>query len=135
MTSSGQPTESQFKDIANAGFEVVMNLAMPNSENAIPEEGSIVTARKMTYIHIPVVFDAPTANDLRLFIGFMEALKDKKRWVHCVVNYRVSAFLYQYFRLVHDKSTEEARAVMIPEWEPDAVWQAFMKLERSDVGL
>jgi hypothetical protein len=37
----------------------VINLAMPNSENAIPEEGYIVTARSMTYVHIPVPFDAP----------------------------------------------------------------------------
>ncbi|MCG8485969.1 MAG: phosphatase, partial [Chromatiales bacterium] len=59
IASSGQPEEQQFKDIAQAGFQVVINLAMPNSDNAIPEEGYIVTARKMSYVHIPVPFDAP----------------------------------------------------------------------------
>ena len=48
IASSGQPEEQQFKDIAQAGFQVVINLAMPNSDNAIPEEGYIVTARKMS---------------------------------------------------------------------------------------
>lgn len=33
--SSGQPEEMQFKDIAEAGFEVVINLAMPNYKEPV----------------------------------------------------------------------------------------------------
>ena len=135
LASSGQPEEMQFKEIAEAGFEVVINLAMPNSDNAIPEEGYIVTARKMVYVHIPVPFEAPTAEHLRSFIVLLEALKGKKCWVHCVVNYRVSAFLYQYFRLVQKVSTGEAKKVIIAEWKPDQVWREFMALEEKDLGL
>lgn len=65
IASSGQPDEMQFKDIAQAGYEVVINLAMPNSENAIPEEGYIVTAREMQYIHIPVPFEAPSSESFK----------------------------------------------------------------------
>lgn len=78
LASSGQPDEMQFKAIAEAGFEVVINLAMPNSENAIPEEGYIVTARKMVYVHLPVPFDAPTAGHLRSFFALMRAFEGKK---------------------------------------------------------
>ncbi|MCG7984154.1 MAG: protein tyrosine phosphatase family protein [Candidatus Thiodiazotropha lotti] len=78
IASSGQPDEAQFKAIAQAGFQVVINLAMPNSDHAIPEEGYIVTARKMSYVHIPVPFDAPDAEHLKTFVGFMEGVQDKK---------------------------------------------------------
>lgn len=135
LASSGQPTEQQFRDIAAAGFEVVINLAMPNSDNAIPEEGYIVTARRMLYVHLPVPFDAPDVTHLRSFFALMDAFRDKKCWVHCVVNYRVSAFLYQYFRLVHDVDVETAGQVIVADWQPDAVWQGFMALDRQDVGL
>jgi protein tyrosine phosphatase (PTP) superfamily phosphohydrolase (DUF442 family) len=135
LTSSGQPDEMQFREIAAAGFEVVINLAMPNSDNAIPEEGYIVTARKMIYVHLPVPFEAPTAEHLRSFFSIMEAFEGKKCWVHCVVNKRVSAFLYQYFRLVHGVRSEEAKNVIIANWQPNQVWQEFMALEAEEVGL
>jgi hypothetical protein len=55
--------------------------------------------------------------------------------VHCVANYRVSAFLYQYFRLVRNVSTDEARKVIFAEWNPNQVWLDFMALEAEDIGL
>jgi protein tyrosine phosphatase (PTP) superfamily phosphohydrolase (DUF442 family) len=128
IASSGQPEEHQFKEIAQAGYQVVINLAMPNSENAIPEEGHIVTARNMAYVHIPVPFDAPNAEHLKTFIGIMSGCRDQKVWLHCVVNKRVSAFLYQYLRVVDGWSHEAALKVMLPTWQPDDVWQAFMQL-------
>ncbi len=135
LASSGQPDEMQFKEIAQAGFDVVINLAMPDSDNSIPEEGYIVTARKMIYVHLPVPFNAPTAGHLRSFFALLDAFEGKKCWVHCVVNYRVSAFMYQYFRLVRKMSTEEAKKVIIAEWKPDQVWRDFMALEDRDIGF
>jgi protein tyrosine phosphatase (PTP) superfamily phosphohydrolase (DUF442 family) len=135
LASSGQPREMQFREIAEAGFDAVINLAMPNSDNAIPEEGYIVSARKMMYVHLAVPFDSPTAEHLRLFFALLKAFEGKKCWVHCVVNYRVSAFLYQYFRLVRNVSSEEAKAVIVAGWKPDQVWREFMALEGKDVGI
>lgn len=133
IASSGQPGEQQFRDIADAGYQVVCNLAMPDSENAIPEEGSIVTAHRMVYVHIPVPFDAPSIDHFRTFIRVMDAFSDKRVWVHCVVNYRVSAFLYQYLRLGQGVTQDEARKAMLSTWEPNAVWQRFMAYEIEDV--
>ena len=133
IASSGQPQEHQFKAIADAGFELVINLAMPNSDDAIPEEGNIVTAHRMTYVHIPVPFEAPEARHLKQFINIMQAFSNKKIWIHCVVNYRVSAFLYQYQRLVHGLTKEQAKAVMLPSWEPDEIWQAFMAITQEEL--
>ena len=135
IASSGQPEERQFRDIAEAGYQVVINLAMPNSEDAIPEEGNLVTAKKMVYVHISVPFDAPNMTYLKMFLGVMEAFSDKKVWVHCVVNKRVSAFLYHYQRLIHGKSHEEATRVMLPNWEPNEVWQQFLALKFEETTL
>ena len=57
---SGQPSPSQFADIRAAGFDVVLNLAMPTSENALAEEGRLVSETGMTYVHIPVPWEAPS---------------------------------------------------------------------------
>jgi len=108
---------------------------MSNSENAIPDEGHIVTNLHMIYIHIPVPFDAPNIGHLRKFIEAMRSLSDKRVWIHCVMNYRVSAFLYQYWRLVDGVSYKEAHGVMLSSWEPNDVWKKFMNIEAKDVGL
>ncbi len=135
IASSGQPKEHQFKSIAKANYQLVINLAMPNSENAIPEEGNIVTAHKMAYVHIPVPFDAPHIDQLRKFIKVMAAFSDDKVWVHCVLNYRVSAFLYHYQRLVQGATDELAKRVVLPSWQPNEVWQRFMAIPRDEIAL
>ena len=133
IASSGQPEDHQFKYIAKADSQVVINLAMPNSENAIPEEGNIVTAHKMVYVHIPVPFDAPKVDHLRKFIKIMNAFSEQKVWVHCVVNYRVSAFLYQYLQMIEGAPEEQAKKAILPSWQPNEVWQRFMAIARDEV--
>jgi protein tyrosine phosphatase (PTP) superfamily phosphohydrolase (DUF442 family) len=135
IASSGQPEEHQFKIIANANYQLVINLAMPNSENAIPEEGNIVAACKMNYVHIPVPFDAPNVDHLRKFIKIMSCFSNEKIWVHCVVNYRVSAFLYHYQRVAHGMPEEAAKMVILPSWQPNDVWQRFMALTPNEIAL
>ena len=135
IASSGQPNEGQLKEIQKAGYQLVINLAMSDSGNAIAEEENIVTSSGMDYVHIPVPFNAPTADHLKQFIHTMQAASEQKVWIHCMLNYRVSAFLYQYQRLVHGASDEEAKNAMLKSWQPDAVWQEFMSLSRQDIGL
>ena len=135
LASSGQPEEHQFKSIADAGYQVVINLAMPDSENAIAEEGNIVTSLEMTYVHIPVPFESPGIDHLKEFLDVMAAFTGRKVWVHCAVNYRVSACLYQYLRLTQGATDEEAGLAMLPSWRPDEVWRQFMALSSKDIGL
>lgn len=125
ISSSGQPDIDEFRFIAAAGFGAVINLAMPDSKNAIPHEGSIVTSLGMTYHHIPVPFDAPKPIHLRQFFGIMESLDDTNVWVHCVVNYRVSAFLYLYHRW-QGVSNKQAQTAIFKGWQPNAIWREFM---------
>jgi protein tyrosine phosphatase (PTP) superfamily phosphohydrolase (DUF442 family) len=133
--TSGQPTRDQFAAIAAAGFDTVVNLALPTSDDAIADEGSVVTGHGMRYIHIPVKFDQPTVDDLRLFIGTMQALAGRRVWVHCVVNARVSAFMYQYLRLARGVPEDDARSPVLAAWEPrmDDVWRRFLALSAEDL--
>jgi protein tyrosine phosphatase (PTP) superfamily phosphohydrolase (DUF442 family) len=39
--SSGQPTRDQFALIKDAGYDAVVNLALPTSDTALPDEGSV----------------------------------------------------------------------------------------------
>lgn len=127
--TSGQPSADQFAAIAEAGYASVINLALPTSDHAIANEGSIVTGLGMRYVHIPVHFDAPTMEDLRAFIGIMQVLEGSRIWVHCVVNARVSAFMYLYLHHVCKLSQDQSRSRILAKWEPrmDDVWRTFLK--------
>ncbi|MEP4484979.1 MAG: protein tyrosine phosphatase family protein [Halioglobus sp.] len=129
IASSGQPTEEQFNDIASDAYEVVINLAMPDHKNSIANEGSLVTSLGMTYIHIPVPFDAPSEEDFARFSGYMDALENKKVWVHCIVNARVSAFLFRYLQANRGFSAADAKTPLLEQWLPqmDNVWKEFIR--------
>lgn len=133
--TSGQPKQEQFADIAASGYDLLINLALPTSDHAISNEGSIVTELGMSYWHLPVEFDAPTLQELQLFCATLEAWQGKKVWVHCVVNARVSAFVYQYLRHVRGVAPKAARTPILDKWEPnmDAVWQTFIGYSKQQV--
>ncbi|WP_299976929.1 protein tyrosine phosphatase family protein [uncultured Pseudoteredinibacter sp.] len=127
IASSGQPAADQFESIANAGYDVVFNLAMPDHEKSIANEGSIVTSLGMSYIHIPVPFDAPNEDHFTCFAAYMDSLKYKKVWLHCIVNARVSAFLFRYLQ-EQGCSALEAKTPILEYWLPtmDDKWKAFI---------
>ena len=127
LGTAGQPTIEQFDTIKKAGYQTVINLALPTSDNAIPNEGSIVTGHGMRYIHIPVDFASPQARDYQLFRAIMDGIRDQKVFVHCAANMRVSAYLYLYRTRRLNVPEEEARRDLHSIWEPDETWSAFMK--------
>ena len=135
VSSSGQPQKEQFVEIAADGYSTIINLAMPDSDNAIPEEANIVTSFGMSYIHIPVPFEAPQAKHLKQFFGIMDGLQDEKVLVHCVVNARVSAFMHQYLTLKKGYSSKDASSPVLEKWRPDMdkAWQDFMQLQLKDI--
>ncbi len=127
ITTSGQPSPNQFEDIAKAGFTCIINLAMPDSTNALPDEGGFVSEAGMNYFHIPVPFEAPTRSHLSLFLKLMKVLEKDKVWVHCALNWRVSAFMAHYQKGTL-KLSESKRVPMLESWQPDEVWQEFLSL-------
>jgi protein tyrosine phosphatase (PTP) superfamily phosphohydrolase (DUF442 family) len=125
--TAGQPTEEQFRIVREAGFETVINLALPTSDNALAEEGSIVTGLGMSYVHIPVDFKAPTAADFRAFCGVMEAFDGRRVFVHCAANMRVSAFVFLYRVLRQGVNVADADKDLRAIWQPDEIWSRFIQ--------
>jgi uncharacterized protein (TIGR01244 family) len=126
ITTSGQPTEGDLATLSALGVEHVINLALHTHERALPDEAGSVAALGMTYTHIPVAFDAPTEEDFTRFRAAMEGMAGAKVHVHCIVNARVSAFLYRYRRDVLGMDEQQARQEMESVWQPGGVWAAFI---------
>lgn len=125
--TSGQPKKGQFGHIADLGVKTVVNLAMPDSDNAIADEGKIVASNKMNYIHIPVVWEAPEVYQFNLFRAILNLHKTEKIWVHCALNWRVSSFIYLYKIVELGESESEAYSHLTVVWKPNKVWSAFFK--------
>jgi protein tyrosine phosphatase (PTP) superfamily phosphohydrolase (DUF442 family) len=126
ISTSGQPSAEQLGAIRAAGYEVVINLAMPDSANALPNERELVLDQGMEYLHIPVVFDAPRAEDLAKFFQAMDRYSGKRVWVHCALNWRVSAFMFLYLVIRQGVPVDAAREQLHRIWEPDPVWLRFI---------
>src|SRR5947209_12940146 len=126
ITTSGQPTEAQLAEIRALGVRHIVNLGLHTSEKALPDEAASVSRLGMTYIHIPVDFQNPTDQDFEQFCSAMAPLNHVPVHIHCIANYRVSAFLYRYRSDVLGMDESQARADMEAIWHPDGVWAAFV---------
>lgn len=127
IATSGQPTEEQFLAIRESGYQIVVNLALPESPNALPDEKQVVEAQGMQYKNIPVVWDNPTLEDVAQFFSIMEDNSDKNIFVHCAANMRVSAFMYLYHRIHKGMSDDDARKDLEQIWLPNEIWQKFIE--------
>jgi protein tyrosine phosphatase (PTP) superfamily phosphohydrolase (DUF442 family) len=133
LGTAGQPTEAQLRSVREAGFEAVVNLALPTSDNALPNEGSIVTGLGMSYFQIPVNFQEPKVGDFELFCNVMEALIERPVFVHCAANMRVSAFVFLYRVLRQHLPLAEAERDLHAIWQPDEVWSRFIQERLASV--
>ena len=133
--TSGQPTRDQFKTIFEKGYTSVVNLAVHDSENAIPEEGNIVSALGMSYFHMPVPFDQPTAAHVKKFMRLMDVLEGEKVFVHCAVNARVSAFMFKYLTVAKQQSREASTSPVLQHWLPkmDDKWRSILDLSAEEL--
>ena len=133
LATSGQPTEDQLATIAPEGYEVIINLALHDDPRySLRDEAGTVRALKLDYIHIPVNFEGPTAQDLHTFFAAMEGHAHRRIWVHCAANMRVTAFLGLFHVLRQGYSEERAFEPMHSVWKPNAVWTAFIAAQLAE---
>ena len=125
--TAGQPAEYQFEAVKAGGYETVINLALPTSLGALPNEREIVEKNGMAYIHIPVSWEEPDAEDLSRFFAVMDAHESQRVFVHCALNKRVSAFMYLYRVLRLQEPEALARKDLLKIWEPEPHWQRFIE--------
>ena len=131
VTTSGRLTEPDIAALDQLGVRHVINLALADSPGALPNEAELLAARGIRYTHIPVPFGAP---EERHFAAFCEALAggDGPVHVHCIMNWRVSAFFYRH-HCANGMAQDAARAMLERQWSPqrndhaDApVWARFI---------
>ena len=129
LSSSGMPTAEQMKEVADAGVNVVINLALKTSPSALADEDLIVASLGMKYIHIPVEWDNPTRQNIEDFFDAMDAHKHQKVHVHCQANYRATAFITLYRVLQEGWQPADAIPVMEKIWNPEdfPAWQKFIE--------
>ena len=132
--TAGQPKPDEFKIINDSGYTTVINLAMNGSKGFLNDEDKIVQSLGMNYVHIPVPWDKPEEKHLREFVKVMESLKGTKVFVHCMANYRVSAFMYLYLSQVRSLSKADSTSSIMAKWLPnmDENWDSFMKIKLSE---
>ena len=134
LASGGSPTLADLENLRGDGCEVVINLALPTSQDAIPAEDEHVHRMGMQYIPIPVVWENPTRQNAVDFFDAMDACRERSVFVHCVKNMRVSAFIYLYRILRLGADPQEAYEDMAEIWEPEGTWAEFIQsmLDRAD---
>ena len=127
LWTSGQLSSADIQRLPDLGVAAVVNLALPTSANALPGEAEEVTRLGIPYVHLPVPWEQPQLAHLQQFFGVLDAFAGRRVWVHCALNYRVSAFVYLYRRLRRGESAAEASYPMRTIWQPNPVWQAFIE--------
>ena len=132
VTTSGRLQPDDPQRLAAIGVRHVINLAMPDHPEMLPDAPGAMAAAGLRYTSIPVPFDAPGEVHYRTFRAALEA-DDEPVHVHCVMNWRVSAFFYRWNR-EQGMDEAEARAQMERIWSPDKndhpdapKWAAFVR--------
>ena len=117
LTTSGRLEEHDPARLAAIGVGHVINLALDNHPEALAGEVDRLAALAIAYTHIPVPFDAPGEDHFAAFCAALDAAEAPVH-VHCIMNWRVSAFFYRY-HLANGMAEAEARALLEQQWAPD----------------
>ncbi|MBS9782212.1 MAG: protein tyrosine phosphatase family protein [Arcobacter sp.] len=133
ISTSGQPKAEEFELIKKENFEVVINLALSSSSNALKNEDKTLSTLDMSYFHIPVNFENPSKEQLKLFIKLLSSLENKKVWIHCAKNYRVTSFMYVYHKYILKTPFEQINLSLLEKWCPNKNWQNLMKIEFDEL--
>ena len=127
MATAGQPTAEQISLIASAGFQTLINLAMSGSDGALDDEPEVVKSLNMSYVHIPVEWEAPSITDVEKFFVALENHQGQKIFVHCAANKRTSVFVFLYRVIKMQQPCTEVLPDVMKIWIPDAKWTSFIE--------
>ncbi len=135
IITSGQPTAEQFQLLAAEGVTTVINLATITPPHSLENEAELVGSLGMTYHHIPVEWKDPKEGDFEAFEQIMAQLPQGKTLIHCIANFRVTAF-YALYALKHlgwsEDQGEQFRAEI---WDGSdyPIWEAFIVRMKGQV--
>ena len=107
--------------------EVVINLALPTSDNALINEKELVETTGMRYVQIPVVWEQPTEANLASFLHAMTMYESQRVFIHCAANMRVSVFMALYRIRSLGWSRDDAMQMVYEIWKPNEIWSRFIE--------
>ena len=116
ITTSGRLEAGDPARLAALGVRHVVNLALDDHPEALPNEAEKLAAEGIGYSHIPVPFDAPRREHVAELARVLADTKGPVH-VHCIMNWRVTAFFY-LLDLENGVPKREARARMATVWDP-----------------
>ncbi|MBX7487609.1 protein tyrosine phosphatase family protein [Qipengyuania sp. GH25] len=116
ITTSGRLEAGDPARLAALGVRHVVNLALDDHPEALPDEAEKLAAERIGYSHIPVPFDAPRREHVAELARVLADTKGPVH-VHCIMNWRVTAFFY-LLDLENGVPKREARARMATVWDP-----------------
>ncbi len=128
LATGGQPSEPQLRELAERGFEVIINVGLLDQAYSLAEEAGLGRSLGMAYYHIPVDFGAPAVED---FDRFLQVMAWPQGGSHCAANVRVSSFVSLYGHARLSWSLERAQDLVDEAWEPDGVWAQFIANSRK----
>ncbi|MEN7537917.1 hypothetical protein [Aurantiacibacter flavus] len=117
VTTSGMLADRNLRDLIRADIKHVLDLTPKGHPEALPGEEHALRLLGIGYTRVSVPFATPEEEHYQAFVRAVEGLP-RPLHVHCVANYRVSAFFYRY-HLECGWNEQEARALMMQHWEPD----------------
>jgi protein tyrosine phosphatase (PTP) superfamily phosphohydrolase (DUF442 family) len=136
LLTAGQPTEDQLRAASAEGFAAVINLAPYDPRRALPDEAGLVASLNMGYFHIPVAWQDPKASDFEAFEQVMGQLPAGKTLIHCVANFRVTAFYSLYAQKHLGWSDIQANTFRAKIWQGSdyPIWETFISDIRANWG-
>jgi protein tyrosine phosphatase (PTP) superfamily phosphohydrolase (DUF442 family) len=122
LGTGGTLSAGAVKWLAADGYQIFIDLRDDFDEN----EANAVLAEGASYIHVPVSWQSPSADEFETFRLAMAGNQEKKILVHCSANYRASAMIYLYRVLDLGVDPEDAMADVRAIWEPNDTWLSFI---------
>ncbi len=126
LVTSGQPPAASLATLGALGFQSVINLALTTSRDAVADEAAILQRQGIEYVHLPIEFSNPTAEDFDQFVAALNGMRERKVLVHCQVNLRASSFVFLYRILVLKEPAESSYEAVAKVWSPREPWKGLM---------
>ena len=134
ISTAGQPTEEQMRDLAADGFTAIINLVPTNPPFTLADEGGLARELGLAYHYIPVDWNNPTDADFAAFEQAMSATTGRRTLIHCAANFRVTAFYTLYAQKHLGWSAAQADALRNRIWAGSdyPVWEAFIARKAAE---
>ncbi len=125
LAISGQPSESQFELIKEAGYQMVIQLKISEIEPSVANEKQLVEESGLLYEDISLSFNNPDKAVFDEFAKTINQYSKLKIYLHCTAGYCTSGLLAPYLVLYKNQSLEDVLdRLIVRQFNP--AWTNFI---------